>query len=363
MKKMDLSQQDLRRIITDAYEQPVKSITFNLGTRMDGTVQGERREVATFMGCTVKFRDAAPGYPSEVDLLSAELRPMIVDDFDKQGYTVDIMDGINFNMSTRMVGSTPESRRTIPVFRGCTVDYQEKVQTINDVVEPTDEDFDKEQSPFTSLADMRREELAGSLNKLSNRELCEAARAHFASHPTLPGEKSLKDEANRKLSILENDPAVSELNLFLFPAEKESFARRLAQTRIREIPVNMAGKHFNDLYREPVAEIPQNNSAIYVSRADVALEKDGSGNVRVCAASRSVIEPIEIDRLPSKSLTNNPMNVDWCRAELQIADYSNGKGKNLSTRVVVDTDLMSGDAVDLSDDMLAGLDKVNGLEQ
>ena len=44
-------------------------------------------------------------------------------------------------------------------------------------------------------------------------------------------------------------------------------------------------------------------------------------------------------------------------------DYSNGKFKNVSMRVVADTDLMSGDVLDLDDTMLAGLDQDSGLEQ
>ena len=46
-----------------------------------------------------------------------------------------------------------------------------------------------------------------------------------------------------------------------------------------------------------------------------------------------------------------------------MTDYSNGKLKNVSMRVVADTDLMSGDVLDLNDTMLAGLDQDSGLEQ
>ena len=35
-----------------------------------------------------------------------------------------------------------------------------------------------------------------------------------------------------------------------------------------------------------------------------------------------------------------------------MTDYSNGKLKNVSMRVVADTDLMSGDVLDLNDTML-----------
>lgn len=37
--------------------------------------------------------------------------------------------------------------------------------------------------------------------------------------------------------------------------------------------------------------------------------------------------------------------------------------KNISERIVVDSDRMSGDVVELNDDMLAGIGKSSGLEQ
>lgn len=62
-------------------------------------------------------------------------------------------------------------------------------------------------------------------------------------------------------------------------------------------------------------------------------------------------------------ITNNPMNVEDCRAIVQIIDYSNGQMKNISASIIVDTDLMSGDAIDLNNDMLAGLNPSEQLAQ
>lgn len=57
------------------------------------------------------------------------------------------------------------------------------------------------------------------------------------------------------------------------------------------------------------------------------------------------------------------MNVEDCRAIVQIIDYSNGQMKNISASIIVDTDLMSGDAIDLNNDMLAGLNPSEQLAQ
>ena len=51
------------------------------------------------------------------------------------------------------------------------------------------------------------------------------------------------------------------------------------------------------------------------------------------------------------------MNVDSCEADLQLVDYSHEAMKNVSAKVIVDTDRMSGDVIDLNEDMLAGLDE------
>lgn len=57
------------------------------------------------------------------------------------------------------------------------------------------------------------------------------------------------------------------------------------------------------------------------------------------------------------------MNISHCEAELQLTDFSNGNMKNLSARVVVDSDLMSGDVIDLDENLLSGLDQETGLTQ
>ena len=97
------------------------------------------------------------------------------------------------------------------------------------------------------------------------------------------------------------------------------------------------------------------NTPVYVDKVNVELQNNGNGEVYVTAELanggwRS------IGHLPEKFLKNNPMNVESCAAELQIVDFSNGKMKNLSASIVVDTDVMSGDVIDLDNSMLGNLD-------
>lgn len=71
----------------------------------------------------------------------------------------------------------------------------------------------------------------------------------------------------------------------------------------------------------------------------------------------------EIAPVPDKYKVNNPMSVIRCDAEVEITDWSNGKMKNVTAKVVVDTDRMTGDVIELDENMLAGLDQNPGLEQ
>lgn len=247
---------------------------------------------------------------------------------------------------------------------------------------------------LTTLADIRRDEHVKQLRELPDRDLCEMVRAHFESHPTLPGEKAVKDQANQALAMLEDAQNAMTQNILqakfgpkeafeqavgiatlnnslLAPDDKEELVQAYAKTRIRETSLKegtyyLDFRHFDptELKRSPVDELPQNNgqSTVYVDKVKVELQKIDGNEVNV-VAENSYGGWKFVGHLPDNFLKNNPMNVDHCEAELQLADYSNGNMKNLSAKVVVDTDLMSGDVVDLDESMLSGLDQDNGLQQ
>lgn len=222
---------------------------------------------------------------------------------------------------------------------------------------------------LTILADMRRNEHTKSLEKLSDRDLCEMVRAHFESHPALPGEKIVKDQANQALGQFE-DNQYSSTNIFSAD-EKEFLVRAYAKTRVRETPLK-EGNYYLDfrrydptaLKRHPVGDISLGGvqPAVHVDSVKVELQRNDAGEVYVLA-EQSDSGLRTIGSLPENFLRNNPMNVDRCSAELQLADYSNGNMKNLSARIVVDTDLMSGDVIDLDESMLSGLEQTDGLQQ
>lgn len=233
------------------------------------------------------------------------------------------------------------------------------------------------------LADIRRKEQLEALQKLSDRDLCEAIKAHFESHPTLPGEKALKDSANRELNkFYDNDRKkenlrmnhdwVSDEEIEVDPSVRDELLKGYAQTRIRETPLEEGNyyldfRHFNvdQLKREPVDSYQSNGATVYVDKVHVQLQDVSYGSYKevYVIAEQHDGHYRTIGSLPDKFLTNNPMNVENCDAELQLTDFSNGNLKNLSATLVVDTDLMSGDVIDLDEDMLAGLESDQGLQQ
>lgn len=209
------------------------------------------------------------------------------------------------------------------------------------------------------LARELREEHYRDFKNMDDRELCEMVHAHFDSHPTLPGEKSLKDGVEQALVL--SDP------IELSEDEKESIANQYAQTRIRETKLKEGLYYLQDAASLDMYSgakfVPEGKGAVVnVHYVDTELQKTESGEVGVIAKQASGGYRF-IGTLPDNFMSNNPMIVDHCEGKLEIADYSNGKMKNIGVTLVVDTDLMSNDVIDLNDDILNGLNTENGLEQ
>lgn len=208
---------------------------------------------------------------------------------------------------------------------------------------------------MTKLGLRRRQEQYDALLELNDRDLCEMIRAHFASHPCISGEKALKDAAGQYLAM--NDP-----NLSLSPEDREAYAHNFAATRIRETKLEYATMSSsavheawaNDAQIDP--ETPGNMTRIL----NVTLAAKPSGKVAVLLPGDQYRE---LGELPESFVRNNPMNVQECSAEMEISDYSAGKGTTMGVHVVVDTDLMSGDVLDLNAEDLAELSEDYNLEK
>lgn len=340
-----LTQKDLKEALSGSFElygAHVDKITFKTGIGTDDKPE--------FNGASIVFKEGSANRTAGqvYNYAPGELGVMLNRQFNEEGLTAadENNEGavnVNFEMSTRTVSGTP-----IPVFKGITAQLQEYDRSVDE-----EDEFYYDDHKMESLADIRRQEQAESLGQLDDRDIMEMARTHFDSHPTLPGEKKLKMMVNDELA---NAGVLSD-------GQRGELIDKYVQTRIRETKMDSIGREFDpkDLNMESMSQ----NGTVSMNKVNVELQRqtaDDNTTVYVLA-ERADGRHMTIGKLPDKFLTNNPMNVESCKAELQVTDYSNGKFKNVSMRVVADTDLMSGDVLDLDDTMLAGLDQDSGLEQ
>lgn len=340
-----LTQKDLKEALSSSFElygAHVDKITFKTGIGADDKPE--------FNGASITFKEGSANRTAGkvYNYVPGELAVMLNRQFNEEGLTAadennEGVVNVNFDMGTRMVSGTP-----IPVFKGITAQLQEYDRSVDE-----EDEFYYDGHKMESLADIRRQEQAESLGQLDDQDIMEMARAHFDSHPTLPGEKKLKMMVNDELA---NAGVLSD-------GQRGELIDKYVQTRIRETKMDSIGREFNpaDLNLEFMSQ----NGTVSMSRVNVELQKQTAGDETTVyvLAERADGRHMTIGKLPDKFLTNSPMNVESCKAELQVMDYSNGKFKNVSMRVVADTDLMSGDVLDLDDTMLAGLDQDSGLEQ
>lgn len=222
----------------------------------------------------------------------------------------------------------------------------------------------------------------------------EMMKAHFESHPTMPGEKEFKKWVNHILDAL----TASEDGIYAgdsstkdwIPNIKDWLAEKYAETEIRE--TKFTGNKIVDMAKDPLTD-PETGKTVkqykdpeenafrltpmweaypdtlnmeacenaYVLDVELRKVKDG---VNIYAKkSPDAARFTKVGSVPDNFLANNPMNVSRCPAQICIEDYSGGKLRNVSERLVVESSRMSGDYVELSDDMLTDLDKTVNLEQ
>lgn len=350
-----LTQKDLKEALGSSFElygAHVDKITFKTGIGADDKPEFKGADITFKEGST--NRDAGKVY----HYTAGELGVMLNRQLNEEGLTIadennEGVLNVDFEMSTRMVSGTP-----IPVFRGATMQCQEYDRSAD-----MKDDLDMpEDTKIKSLVDIRRQEHIESLRRLDDYDIMDMARVHFNNHPTMPGERKLKMMVNDELA---NAGVLSE-------GQREDLINGYVNTRIRETKIDDIGWRYDvaALKSEPLSQ----DGTVSMSRMKVELQRMPydtqdhqnlkSDEVNVYVLAETVDGKHEtIGRLPSNFLTNNPMNVASCEAELQLTDYSNGKMKNVSLRLVVDSDLMSGDVVDLDESMLAGLDDNYGMEQ
>lgn len=203
---------------------------------------------------------------------------------------------------------------------------------------------------FPDLHTERVKEQKEKLYAMSDRELCKAVTAHFNSHPVQVGQKDLKLQAEKALKT------EGEVSLSVY--QRDTMVYRFSFMQVQETRIKSDKLDYDPHQLDKKMICQKNDTAVY--KLDAMLQKNKDGSVSVKGKYTDGSE-VSLGRLKDNFLRNNPMNVDKCKAEIELSDFSNGKMKNLKFRVVVNSDVMSGDIVDLDDDMLAGLEQNGSL--
>lgn len=251
---------------------------------------------------------------------------------------------------------------------------KDQVNQILAIMDDNDRKFAEEQQTFDDAQRAKTQQILASkfdpeaTQRLLDEQKAETQRVLASKLTMVAATENLAEEdlVPVKHSPFDNDALLSD-------TEKDELALNFSNTRIRETPLK-EGNYYLDFHnfdptqlkRTLIEELPQenSNSTVYVSSVKAELTRNLASEVNVWAETEKGGK-WHIGNLPDNFLHNNPMNVDSCEAVLQITDYSNGNMKNLSAKVVVDTDLMSGDVIDLDENMLNGLDRAqdDGLNQ
>lgn len=205
-------------------------------------------------------------------------------------------------------------------------------------------------------------ECAASLMEMPNSDMFRLIQNHFNTHNTLPGNKNLKDTVWAAIQEFGNefpkdvDTYLAEHSRGEQPYTKDQLVGEFASARIQQTNITDINTYTNGVDpkifdMEYIGENVNTEApgAVSVYKMNGGLQKIESGAVCVIGTLKDGKQWV-MGRLPDSFLTNNPMYVDSCGVDIQVADFSNGKMKNLSFDVVVDTDLMSGDVLDMEQD-------------
>lgn len=173
-----------------------------------------------------------------------------------------------------------------------------------------------------------------ALSALSTEDLAIAIGEYFDSHATMPGEKDLKDAAEK---IVANIAENAEFDID--KEAKENMIAKFAEIVVREMKVEgLQVKNVNKANKDDFAVLKPTDLNLSEKESIPAEGKAPAKKVYEAEAriedGKVIVGEYEIGRLGKGFSKNNP-GVS-CSATLIATDYSNGKFTNMSYSVVAD---------------------------
>lgn len=173
-----------------------------------------------------------------------------------------------------------------------------------------------------------------ALSKLSTEELAIAIGEYFDSHATMPGEKDLKDAAEKIVaSIAEN------ADFDIDKEVKDGMIAKFADIVVREMKVEgLQVKNVNKSNKDDFAVLKPTDLGLSEKESIPAEGKSPAKKVYEAEAriedGKVIVGEYEIGSLAKGFVKNNPGTS--CKATLVAVDYSNGKFTNMSYSIVAD---------------------------
>ena len=173
-----------------------------------------------------------------------------------------------------------------------------------------------------------------ALMGMSTEDLAVTIGEYFDSHATMPGEKDLKEAAEKIVANIAENPS------FEIPAEtKESMIAKFADIVVREMKIEgLQVKNVTKENKDDFAVLKPTDLSL-VEIESVPTEGKTPGKKVYAADARIkdgkvLVGDYEIGSLGKGFLKNNP-GVD-CAATVIATDWSNGKYSNMSYSVIAD---------------------------
>lgn len=173
-----------------------------------------------------------------------------------------------------------------------------------------------------------------ALMGMSTEDLAVTIGEYFDSHATMPGEKDLKEAAEKIVANIAENPE------FTIPAEtKESMAAKFADIVVREMKLeDLQVKNVTKDNKEDFSVLKPTDLGLTEIESIPAEDKKPGRKVYSADArikdGKVLVGDYEIGSLSKGFQKNNP-GVD-CAATIIATDWSNGKYANVSYSVIAD---------------------------
>lgn len=182
----------------------------------------------------------------------------------------------------------------------------------------------------TVYIEARKTALAGKTTE----QLALAIGEYFDTHATLPGQKDLKDAAEKIVANIAENPE------FEIPTEtKDQMIQTFAEISVREMKVEkLQVANVTKANADDFAVLKASDLGLVETGSEEAVDKQPAKKFYEAEArienGKVLVGQYEVGSLPAGFVKNNPgVNVS---ATLLATDYSGGQMKNMSYTVVAD---------------------------